>query len=181
MKLLIRRVLNLLLYLSFCFMIGSGLLLAYRLVPGRRGGQGLEMLGWSRHDWGDLHTWIAYFFMALIVVHLAMSWTWLVKCAAQGRFWRLVIGLLAGLAIIAAFLLLPVERRPAGGGKHKEPTSGSAQGLPACPDIPKGRPSDHQKMTPVWKPITVAFFVRPVPPGWRRYCRTGWTYAHLVI
>ena len=129
MKLLFRRVLNLFLYLSLCVMIGTGLLMAYRLVPGSRGGQGLEVLGWSRHEWGDLHTWVSYLFVALIAAHLAMSWTWLVKCAAQGRAWRLAAGLIAGAAIIGALLLLPVERhRGEQQGKHKESSITSPSG-----------------------------------------------------
>lgn len=123
MKLSLRRILNLFLYLIFSVMIGTGLLMAYRLVPGNRGGQGLQVLGWSRHEWGDLHTWVSYVFVVLILAHLALSWAWLVKCAARGRVWRLAAGLLAGAAIIAALLLLPIERyRGDGGpeGKHKE-------------------------------------------------------------
>lgn len=122
MKLSLRRILNLFLYLIFCVMVGTGLLMAYRLVPGSRGGQGLHVLGWSRHDWGDLHTWASYLFVALVAAHLAMSWTWLVRCAAEGRGWRLAAGLLAGAAIIGAPLLLPIERHGEGGGperKHK--------------------------------------------------------------
>ena len=36
MKIVFRRILNLLLYLSFCVMLGTGLLMAYRLIPGSR-------------------------------------------------------------------------------------------------------------------------------------------------
>ena len=140
MKLLFRRVLNLSLYLSLCLMIGTGLLMAYRLLPGSRGGQGLEMLGWNRHEWGDLHTWVSYLFVALVVSHLAMSWTWLVKCAAQGRAWRLAAGLIAGAAIIGFLLLLPVERHRSGGGqeeKHKESNIASPSGSSIASCEPK--------------------------------------------
>jgi hypothetical protein len=123
MKLTIRRFLNLLLYLSFCVMIGTGLMMAYRLLPGSRGGKGLEVLGWNRHQWGDLHTWVAYLFVILILVHLALNWTWLVKCAAKGRAWRLAAGLLAGAAIIGVFLLLPLTKREGGRGRQRQPTS----------------------------------------------------------
>ncbi len=123
MKLTIRRLLNLLLYLSFCVMIGTGLMMAYRLVPGSRGGRGLEVLGWNRHQWGDLHTWVAYLFVILILVHLALNWTWLVKCAAKGRAWRLAAGLLAGAAIIGAFLFLPLTKREGGRGRGRQSTS----------------------------------------------------------
>ena len=79
MRITFRRILNLLLYLSFCVMVGTGLLMAYRLIPGSRGGQGLEVLGWNRHEWGALHTWVSYVFITLVAAHLAINWAWLTK------------------------------------------------------------------------------------------------------
>lgn len=38
------------------------------------------------------------------------SWQWLVKVAASKHFERLAAGILSGLLIIIAFLLLPVKR-----------------------------------------------------------------------
>jgi hypothetical protein len=132
MKIVLRRILNLMLYLSFCLMIGTGLLMAYRLVPGSRGGRGLEVLGWNRHEWGDLHTWVSYVFVALVTVHLAINWAWLVKCAAKGHAWRLVAGFLAGAAIIIAFLLLPIKQRRGEGGfsRTKKHNNSSINGPP---------------------------------------------------
>ncbi len=120
MKTTIRRILNLLLYLSFCAMLGTGLLMSLRLVPGSRGGRGLEVLGWDRHQWGDLHTWIAYAFAILLAAHLVLAWAWLKKVAAKGHLWRLIIGLAIGLTIILGFLLLPVTRREQGRGRTRE-------------------------------------------------------------
>lgn len=120
MKIYLARALNLLLYLSFCAMIGTGLLMAFRLIPGNRGGRGLEVWGWSRHEWGDLHTWISYLFIALVVLHLVLHWAWLAKCAASGHLWRLVLGLIVGLAIITAFLFLPVQQRERGKGHGRK-------------------------------------------------------------
>ena len=111
MKTKLRRILNLLLYLSFCAMLGTGLLLAFRLVPGSRGGRGLEALGWDRHQWGDLHTWLSYAFAILLVAHLVLAWVWLKKVAAKGQLWRLVAGFAVGLAIIFGIVLLPVSQR----------------------------------------------------------------------
>ena len=119
MNLIIRRVLNLLLYLSFCVLAGSGLLMAYKLIPGSRGGRGLGALGWDRHEWGDLHTWVAIAFVALIFAHLLINWRWLVKCAAQNHLWRLAAGLALGAAIIAAFIFLPVKQRERGHGARQ--------------------------------------------------------------
>lgn len=109
MKTHIRRILNLLLYLSLCLLTGTGLLLVFRLVPGSRGGRGLKMLGWGRHDWGEIHEWASYFFLLLIVVHLSINRQWLIKVAASGHKAWLVAGLLTGALIIAFFFVLPVK------------------------------------------------------------------------
>jgi hypothetical protein len=34
-------------------------------------------LGWGRHDWGSLHFWVAVVFVGMLVVHLALNWTWI--------------------------------------------------------------------------------------------------------
>ena len=47
MKITFRRILNLLLYLSFCVMVGTGLLMAYRLKAAINGVPSLSILdGW---------------------------------------------------------------------------------------------------------------------------------------
>ncbi len=110
MKNLINRVLNLLLYLSLCFMVGTGLMLYLRLPARSRGGGGFSALGMDRHEWGDWHFYVALSFFTLCLVHLYMNWTWLVKIAASKHLWRLWVGLAVGAAIILFFLLIPVER-----------------------------------------------------------------------
>ena len=108
MKNLIHRVLNLLLYIAFCAMVGTGLLMAYRLPPGSRGGRGLTVLGMDRHEWGDVHLWISYIVVAAVIAHLGMNWTWLKKIAASMKPLRLLGGLLVGIVIIVVLLVLPV-------------------------------------------------------------------------
>jgi Domain of unknown function (DUF4405) len=108
MKNLIHRVLNLLLYIAFCAMVGTGLLMAYRLPPGNRGGRGLTVLGMDRHEWGDVHLWISYIVIAAVIAHLGMNWTWLKKIAASMKPLRLLGGLLVGIVIIVVLLVLPV-------------------------------------------------------------------------
>ena len=119
MKIILRRILNLVLYLSFCLMVGTGLLMAYRLIPGSGGGQGLQVLGWNRHQWGALHTWVSYIFITLVVAHLAINWAWLTTCAAKGHAWRLGAGLLAGAVIIGTFLVFPITKRQGETGKKR--------------------------------------------------------------
>lgn len=115
MKTLISRVLNLLLWLTFCAMAGTGLLLAFRMPPGSRGGAGLTALGMTRHEWGDWHTWIGYAFLVLLVAHLAMHWQWLWKIAAQRKTRPLLVGLGLGLALLIWLALQPVSSRRSGG------------------------------------------------------------------
>lgn len=108
------RVLNLLLWLAGCALAGTGLLLAYRLPPGSRGGAGLTALGMNRHEWGDWHTGIALACLLLIAAHLALHAKWLWKIAAERKIGLLVLGAGTGIALLAAIALLPVSRQPAG-------------------------------------------------------------------
>lgn len=110
MKVVIDRILNLALYLIFCAMLGTGLLIAYKLPPRVRGGGGrLTVLDLNRHEWGDIHLWMSYAFVFLVVAHLAMNWKWLVKVAVRLRMWKLVLGLAVGVLLVGGVLLLPVK------------------------------------------------------------------------
>jgi len=105
------RILNFLLWISFCAMAGTGLLLAFRMPPGSRGGRGLEALGLGRHEWGDLHTWISYVFMATILLHLALHWRWLWQIAARKRAWPMILGIGLGLVLLLFLTFQPVSTR----------------------------------------------------------------------
>jgi Domain of unknown function (DUF4405) len=105
-----KRMLDLALYLVACVTAGTGLLLAYRLPHGAGNANRVIFLGYGRHEWGDIHTWIAFLGIILVMVHLVLNWQWLVKVAASKHIWRLAAGILSGLLIVVAFLLLPVER-----------------------------------------------------------------------
>lgn len=124
MKPTLMRIANWLLYVGFCFLIGTGWLLEFRLVPGSRGGRGLELLGWGRHDWGDLHFWTACAVVALTIAHLALNWAWVRKVANDNRRWRMLAGFGVGLALIAAFIFLPITRREGGEGEDHGPEHG---------------------------------------------------------
>jgi len=127
MKPTLMRIANWLLYVGFCLLIGTGWLLEFRLPPGSRG---LELLGWSRHDWGDLHFWTACAVVALAIAHLALNWAWVRKVAHDNRRWRMVVGFGVGLALIAAFILLPITRRGGRGGAGDDTHQhGGAAGL----------------------------------------------------
>ncbi|MBC2593731.1 DUF4405 domain-containing protein [Ruficoccus amylovorans] len=111
-KLLFRRVLNLLLWLSICFMAGSGLLLKWKFPHGQGRGSGrlYELLGLDKHEWGQVHTWVGIAFALLVLAHLYLAWPWL-KSAAAGRkrLWAVFAGLALGLAIPVGLMLAPVR------------------------------------------------------------------------
>lgn len=113
-KLTWNRVIDFLLWIAICLMLATGFIIRYRLPPGSRGGGGLTIWGWTRHDWGDLHTWLAYTVLALVVIHLLLHWRWLWTCAWPRLKWPVLVGLLAGLLLVGAVWLLPVERTPSG-------------------------------------------------------------------
>lgn len=109
-KTAVNRVLDFLLWISFCLMAATGALLAFRLPPGSRGGGGLSVWGWTRHDWGDLHTWNSYVFLGLILLHLILHARWLWSVAG-GRVKSLFLaGLIGGAAMVGAVWMLPVEK-----------------------------------------------------------------------
>lgn len=104
------RISNLALWLVFCLLTGTGLMLKLRLPPGSRGGQGLSVWGLSRHEWGDVHFWAAIVMIALTVLHFALNWTWMQKIAASRKPWRLIAGFAIGLGLIALLVFFPVEK-----------------------------------------------------------------------
>lgn len=96
-------------------MATTGLVMRLVLPPGSRGGSGMTLWGMDRHQWGDLHWWLAIAIGVLVVVHLALHWSWV--CAAVGRLLtgrtpdpshaarRNVIGIAALAGVVGAFTL----------------------------------------------------------------------------
>jgi Domain of unknown function (DUF4405) len=102
------RVINGGLFLLSSFLAGTGWLLAERLPHGRQGGARVSFLGLNRHDWAEWHNVAAWTAAAFLALHLLMNWQWLVVIASSRKSWRLWTGLIAGLAILAAFVALPL-------------------------------------------------------------------------
>ena len=62
-------------------MLATGLLIRFVLPPG--GGSRRVLWGYGRHDWGDLHFWLAVTATGILVLHVALHWQWV--CAMVGR------------------------------------------------------------------------------------------------
>lgn len=122
---LVRILTDLGLYGLFCFLLGTGLLIHYRLVPGSAGGHGLTFLGLGRHDWGALHFWASIAFLALIVVHLALNFRFIRNVIAHRLTTPLVALLVGGVLIVGFFLAIPLEHdaRDGRGQRHQDHTT----------------------------------------------------------
>jgi len=49
-----------------------------REITGGRGREEVkELLSLARHDWGDIHFYLAAAFLVLMVVHIVMHWGWI--------------------------------------------------------------------------------------------------------
>ena len=118
-------VIDALMFLCLMAMAGLGFLMHYILPPGRRVhavyGRNVDLtwLGWDRHDWGDIHLYLAFTLLGLLTVHLILHWSMIV-----GLFARLLpdpkLRHSGGPGLFgdcSAAHLLPLPHHPGGGGK----------------------------------------------------------------
>jgi hypothetical protein len=127
-----------LMFLCLMAMAGLGFLMKYTLPSGRdvwaKYGSNLALswLGWDRHDWGDIHLYLAFTLLTLLVLHLILHWQQIL-----GLFQRLVPDprrryrlaliflLLSLLLIYFPFLITPDSKaRGRGGGGHRSQAIG---------------------------------------------------------
>jgi hypothetical protein len=90
------------------FLIATGLFLRYVLPPGS--GRHIGVWGLNKHEWGDIHFWIAVFIISVMAVHLALHWRW-IACVIQNKP-REGSGMRAGLGIAGVILLLIISATP---------------------------------------------------------------------
>jgi len=103
----LNRGLDLLLFWLGCLVLGTGLLLAFRLGHGPHWGDPPEALGLDPRGWAELHQWVALAFAGLVAAHLALHWRWIARAlsAAPAKlgWWAALVG--AALALLP--LVLP--------------------------------------------------------------------------
>jgi hypothetical protein len=58
-------------------MIATGIILRFTLPPGS--GHSMTLWSLNRHEWGDLHFWLSLAAVAIVILHLALHWTWVVS------------------------------------------------------------------------------------------------------
>jgi len=120
-------------FLSLMAMAGLGFLMKYTLPSGRdvwaRYGSNLQLswLGWDRHDWGDIHLYLAFTLLSLLVLHIILHWRQILGLFQRvvpdsRRRYRiaLVFLLLSLLLIYFPFLITPDSKaRGRGGGRSQ--------------------------------------------------------------
>jgi mono/diheme cytochrome c family protein len=107
-----RTLVNLLIELSaallFLAMLATGFVLRFTLPPGTN--RALSLWGLTRHQWGGIHFWISGALLAVLLVHQALHWQWVVTVvgkqlglATSPQKSNLRSGAVAALAVAAAF------------------------------------------------------------------------------
>ncbi len=61
-------------FLNLVLLIITGSVM-YFILP--HGSRDKEWLGLTRHEWGDIHFWVAILFVVVIGVHLVLHWKWI--------------------------------------------------------------------------------------------------------
>ena len=111
-------------FVGFMLLLATGLLLEYQLPAGSGGLQGrgsgrgtgeqqIALLwGWTRHDWGQIHYWIAVVCMAVLALHLVLHWKWILAVVKgahdDASGYRCAVGLasLIGVVLLCAMPLV---------------------------------------------------------------------------
>ncbi|MBN2183619.1 MAG: DUF4405 domain-containing protein [Sedimentisphaerales bacterium] len=95
-RMTINFLVDLVAFIDFLVLIVTGFIIKYILPPGSggigreiSGGRGREeikrLLSMTRHEWGDIHFYMSVVFVALMLVHLILHWSW-IKCYFKSQF-----------------------------------------------------------------------------------------------
>ena len=125
----LNAIVDFLAYVGLVVLTTTGFLLRYQLPPGSGGihgtgmGQGEQsksvslLWGFSRHEWGSFHYWIALILLGFLAVHLVLHWKWIV-CVIRGhprgdasgqRFALGMLGLIGVVLLACAPLISPTQ------------------------------------------------------------------------
>lgn len=69
-------------FLCLVVLLMTGLLIHY-VLP--RGSKGDNFWGLTRHEWGDVHFWIAIIFSSIIIIHLILHSSWIKASLSFGK------------------------------------------------------------------------------------------------
>jgi len=125
-------------FLCLMAMAGLGFLMKYVLPPGRevqaKYGRNvyLSWLGWDRHDWGDIHLYLAFALLTLLAVHLILHWQQIlglfqrVVPNPRRRYRIALIFLFLSLLLIYFPFLITPDSKARGRGGYRSQVDGPA-------------------------------------------------------
>jgi hypothetical protein len=94
--------------LAFVFLTATGFLLYNTLPAGS--GHFTRIWGLDRHEWGQIHFWIAIIILAALAIHVILHWRWIVSIVKgrprEGSGNRVGLGLF-GVMMLTALALSP--------------------------------------------------------------------------
>ena len=90
-------------------LVCTGIILRFALPPGSNKDRSLWNLG--RHQWGDVHFWLAVALLLVVLLHVANHWTWVVavtigrksKVSSRTRWFSGVVFLVVLTGLVAGF------------------------------------------------------------------------------
>ncbi|MBX3354874.1 MAG: DUF4405 domain-containing protein [Phycisphaeraceae bacterium] len=108
-------------------LVATGYVLWFALPPGTN--RTHELLGWLRHEWGELHFWLAAVLLAVLAVHVALHWRWLsmglckrlgLGSTVEGRPWLATVLalLIAVMPLLATIVIAHAAVRPLSAPLH---------------------------------------------------------------
>ena len=86
----------------------TGVLMRYVLPPGS--GHFSQLWGMDRHQWGDIHFWLAVVLLSTLVLHIVLHWNWIV-CMVKGRSGRGSV-MRVGVAMLSVLILAAIVASP---------------------------------------------------------------------
>ncbi len=98
--------LDALLFVDVSSIVVIGLLLGFVIPSGKVADASKFFMGLHRHEWGDIHLYLALFMLVLLVLHVWLNWTWVVN-STKGYFgerWQKALWSLAGAWIVVLLL-----------------------------------------------------------------------------
>jgi hypothetical protein len=112
-------------FAAFVLLTSTGLVERYILPPGT--GRFQSLWGLDRHQWGQVHFWIALFLMGVLAMHVVLHWKWIV-CVVRGKKteasgWRFAFGVVGFFGLIGlsiAPFLATVEHTSEAGRRRQQ-------------------------------------------------------------
>jgi hypothetical protein len=129
-------IIDALMFLCLMALAGLGFLMKYVLPSGRdawaKYGSNLQLswLGWDRHDWGDIHLYLAFALLILLALHVILHWRQilglfhLVVPDSRRRYRLALVFLILSLLLIYFPFLINPDSKSRGRGGHRSQVDG---------------------------------------------------------